>query len=152
MKYAESVQTECNYVNQGFKSHIVACKLIRVFTAELRDCNPEFRLQAAGRSWNGSQIIIGIPIDNAWNESSHSEILKFMHAEYWFLIYKSCPKSRSAHHAHRAICIFNVFCILDSVFCVFLLAQVSVAAAMADWPKRIRDMRYADHEDRGMAD
>ena len=31
-------------------------------------------------------------------------------------------------------------------------AQVSVAAAMADWPKRIRDMRYADHEDRGMAD
>ena len=31
-------------------------------------------------------------------------------------------------------------------------AQVGVAAAMADWPKRIRDMRYADHEDRGMAD
>ena len=31
-------------------------------------------------------------------------------------------------------------------------AQVSVAAATADWPKRIRDMRYADHEDRGMAD
>ena len=29
-------------------------------------------------------------------------------------------------------------------------AQVSVAAAMADWPKRIRDMRYADHEDRGI--
>ena len=31
-------------------------------------------------------------------------------------------------------------------------AQVSVAAATADWPKRIRDMRYADHEDHGMAD
>ena len=31
-------------------------------------------------------------------------------------------------------------------------AQVSVAAAMADWPKRIRDMRYADHEDHGVAD
>ena len=31
-------------------------------------------------------------------------------------------------------------------------AQVSVAAAMADWPKRIRDMRYADHEERGVAD
>ena len=31
-------------------------------------------------------------------------------------------------------------------------AQVSVAAAMVDWPKRIRDMRYADHEDHGMAD
>ena len=26
-------------------------------------------------------------------------------------------------------------------------AQVSVAAAVADWPKRIRDMRYVDHED-----
>ena len=25
-------------------------------------------------------------------------------------------------------------------------AQVSVAAAVADWPKRIRDMRYVDHE------
>ena len=31
-------------------------------------------------------------------------------------------------------------------------AQVGVAAAMADWPKRIRDMRYADHEDHGVAD
>ena len=31
-------------------------------------------------------------------------------------------------------------------------AQVSVVVAMADWPKRIRDMRYADHEDRGAAD
>ena len=26
-------------------------------------------------------------------------------------------------------------------------AQVSVAAAVADWPKRIRDMLYVDHED-----
>ena len=25
--------------------------------------------------------------------------------------------------------------------------EVSVAAAVADWPKRIRDMRYVDHED-----
>ena len=31
-------------------------------------------------------------------------------------------------------------------------AQVGVAAATADWPKRIRDMRYADQEDRGTAD
>ena len=31
-------------------------------------------------------------------------------------------------------------------------AQVGVAAAMADWPKRIRDMRYADHEGHGVAD
>ena len=30
-------------------------------------------------------------------------------------------------------------------------AQVSVAAAVTDWPKRIRDMRYADHEDYEMA-
>ena len=26
-------------------------------------------------------------------------------------------------------------------------AQVSVAAAMADWPKRIQDMQHIDHED-----
>ena len=31
-------------------------------------------------------------------------------------------------------------------------AQVSVAAAVADWPKRIRDMRYLDHEDSGGTD
>ena len=31
-------------------------------------------------------------------------------------------------------------------------AQVSVAAAVADWPKRIRDMRYVDHEDYGGTD
>ena len=31
-------------------------------------------------------------------------------------------------------------------------AQVGVAAATTDWPKRIRDMRYADHEDHGVAD
>eukprot|EP01044_Picomonas_judraskeda_P005009 COSAG03_NODE_455_length_7769_cov_67.894263_6_plen_108_part_00 len=31
-------------------------------------------------------------------------------------------------------------------------AQVGVAAATADWPKRSRDMRYADQEDRGTAD
>ena len=31
-------------------------------------------------------------------------------------------------------------------------AQVSVAAAVADWPKRIRDMRYVDHEDRDGTD
>ena len=31
-------------------------------------------------------------------------------------------------------------------------AQVSVAAATADWPKRIRDMRYADQDDHGTAD
>ena len=31
-------------------------------------------------------------------------------------------------------------------------AQVSVAAAVADWPKRIRDMRYVDHEDYDGAD
>ena len=31
-------------------------------------------------------------------------------------------------------------------------AQVSVAAATADWPKRIRDMRYADQDEHGMAD
>ena len=31
-------------------------------------------------------------------------------------------------------------------------AQVSVAAAVADWPKRIRDMRYVDHEDYGETD
>ena len=43
----------------------------------------------------------GIPTDNAWNESSHSEILKFMHAEYWFLIYKSGPDSRAAHQGTR---------------------------------------------------
>ena len=26
-------------------------------------------------------------------------------------------------------------------------AQVSVAAAITDWPKRIRDMQHIDHED-----
>ena len=31
-------------------------------------------------------------------------------------------------------------------------AQVSVAAATADWPKRIRDMRYADQDGHGTAD
>ena len=31
-------------------------------------------------------------------------------------------------------------------------AQVSVAAAVTDWPKRIRDMRYVDHEDYGGID
>ena len=31
-------------------------------------------------------------------------------------------------------------------------AQVGVAAATTDWPKRIRDMRYADQDDRGTAD
>ena len=31
-------------------------------------------------------------------------------------------------------------------------AQVGVAAATADWPKRIRDTRYADQEDHGTAD
>ena len=31
-------------------------------------------------------------------------------------------------------------------------AQVSVAAAVTDWPKRIRDMRYVDHEDYGGTD
>ena len=31
-------------------------------------------------------------------------------------------------------------------------AQVSVAAAITDWPKRIRDMRYVDHEDYGGID
>ena len=31
-------------------------------------------------------------------------------------------------------------------------AQVSVAAAITDWPKRIRDMRYADQDDQGPAD
>ena len=31
-------------------------------------------------------------------------------------------------------------------------AQVGVAAATTDWPKRIRDMRYADQNDRGTAD
>ena len=31
-------------------------------------------------------------------------------------------------------------------------AQVSVATAMADWPKHIREMRYVDHEDHGVAD
>ena len=31
-------------------------------------------------------------------------------------------------------------------------AQVSVAAATADWPKHIRDMRYADQDDHGTAD
>ena len=31
-------------------------------------------------------------------------------------------------------------------------AQVSVAAATTDWPKRFRDMRYADQDDHGAAD
>ena len=31
-------------------------------------------------------------------------------------------------------------------------AQVSVAAATTDWPKRIRDMRYDDQDDHGTAD
>ena len=31
-------------------------------------------------------------------------------------------------------------------------AQISVAAAVTDWPKRIRDMRYVDHEDYGGID
>ena len=31
-------------------------------------------------------------------------------------------------------------------------AQVGVAAATTDWPKRIREMRYADQNDRGTAD
>ena len=31
-------------------------------------------------------------------------------------------------------------------------AQVGVAAATTNWPKRIRDMRYADQDDRGTAD
>ena len=31
-------------------------------------------------------------------------------------------------------------------------AQVSVAAAVTDWPKRIREMWYVDHEDYGGAD
>ena len=31
-------------------------------------------------------------------------------------------------------------------------AQASVATAVADWPKRIRDMRYVDHEDYGGTD
>ena len=31
-------------------------------------------------------------------------------------------------------------------------AQVGVAAATTDWPKRIQDMRYADQNDRGTAD
>ena len=31
-------------------------------------------------------------------------------------------------------------------------AQVSIAAVVADWPKRIRDMRYVDHEDYGGTD
>ncbi len=31
-------------------------------------------------------------------------------------------------------------------------AQVSVAAAVTDWPKRIRDMRYIEHEDFGGVD
>ena len=35
-----SVYTEYNYVNQGINSHIIVFELIRVFTAELRDCNP----------------------------------------------------------------------------------------------------------------
>ena len=38
-----SVYTEYNYVIQGINSHIIVCELIRVFTAELRDCNPEIQ-------------------------------------------------------------------------------------------------------------
>ena len=30
-------------------------------------------------------------------------------------------------------------------------AQVSVAAAVTDWPKRIRDMQYVDHDDFAVA-
>ena len=30
-------------------------------------------------------------------------------------------------------------------------AQVSVAAATMDWPKRIQDMRYDDQDDHGAA-
>ena len=38
-----SVYTEYNYVIQGINSHIIVCELIRVFTEELRDCNPEIQ-------------------------------------------------------------------------------------------------------------
>ena len=39
-----SVYTEYHYVVQGINSHIIVFELIRVFNAELRDCNPEFKL------------------------------------------------------------------------------------------------------------
>ena len=59
------------------------------------------------------------------------------------------PGLRASDTGHKALCpVSNTLPVLVARG----RAQVSVAAAMADWPKRIRDMRYADHEDRGMAD
>ena len=61
--------------------------------------------------------------------------------------------------SHTGCCTVLV-CILDSaawrdtlsVLAARGRAQVSIAAATTDWPKRIRDMRYDDQDDHGTAD
>ena len=49
-----SVYTEYNYVNQGINSHIIVCELIRVFTEELRDCNPGIQEIRAYSAYRGT--------------------------------------------------------------------------------------------------
>ena len=66
---------------------------------------------------------------------------------------RGAPRPRAAHAVDFSSTKFSAAW-LDtlSVLVARGRAQVGVAAATADWPKRIRDMRYADQEDRGTAD
>ena len=45
---------------------------------------------------------IGIPCEIAWNESSHSILYEFMHAEYGIFVYTIWPLFSAAPHARHA--------------------------------------------------
>ena len=62
---------------------------------ELRVFRPHKRGPEAGRT--------GIPCDIAWNDSSHSILNEFMHAEYGIFVYTIWPLSGAAPHSAQRL-------------------------------------------------